>query len=1107
MQVNKNISQEILEDAGETRVQKAKRYVNQGRVNIYKTNYEDKDNFSILSVVSGNSDDYEVEIEVKDGDLEIESCECADYRTYYGACKHIVATLMKFEQTKYWDNEAKLEETKNKPRSKNEQYKYRSFSNLVSSFYNEELKILSEDETVMLANKDKIKLETKIEYDKFTNTMKLELKLGNKRMYKIKDLPEFYTRMINNEYFKYGERLEFVHNRENFNEESKPLLDFILRYAEIMKYSNSSDRYGYYSSSSINKAEITLGEGIIDEVYDLLKEQEKVNFVYDYENYKLEFIEQNPKIEFELSTIDEDDLVLKPNVDVFKIAIFNGNRFDYLLIENRLYRCDKEFSDSTLKVIKAFRENYTSEMMLRKKDLKDFYSVIMPKIENNVKVEGLDEEEIEKYQPEKLAVKVFLDYDDNNFLVADVKFCYGDEEFNPLDENVKIKALRNELQENRNLNIIKKSGFMLDVKNSRFILPNDEQIYEFLTNDINYYMQKFEVMVTDNFKTKEVKEPKLGSIGVKVENNLLNIDLSKLSISPEEIQEVMDKYKIKKKFYRLKDGSFLNLNENEDIEFLDKLSSGMDINYKELKNNVIKLPVNRTLYLNELLKKFNNTKTTKNSEYKQIVENMEKDNIDEDIPLPKDVKADLRDYQKIGYNWLKTLENYKFGGILADDMGLGKTLQLLTVIESYLENGEEDKKASIVISPSSLALNWMAEAKKFTPEIKTQVISGNANERLQKIQDIKNYNLVITSYDLLKRDIEKYKDLDYTFKYIIADEAQYLKNSTTQNAKAIKELKAETRYALTGTPIENSLAELWSIFDYIMPGYLFQYKKFKSKYETPIVKEESKEAMGKLKMLIEPFVLRRTKKEVLTELPEKTITVLNNNMDEEQEKIYMSYLAKAKQEVADQIKINGFEKSQIMILAALTRLRQICCHPGLFISDYKGESSKLNQCMEIIEDAVSSGHKILLFSGYTSMFDIIQAELIKRDIKYFKLTGSTKVSERIKLVDDFNNNPDIKIFLISLKAGGTGLNLTGADMVIHYDPWWNASAENQATDRAYRIGQKNNVQVYKLITSNSIEEKIYELQQKKSELVDNMLSTKTSFISKFSKEEIMKLFE
>ena len=320
-------------------------------------------------------------------------------------------------------------------------------------------------------------------------------------------------------------------------------------------------------------------------------------------------------------------------------------------------------------------------------------------------------------------------------------------------------------------------------------------------------------------------------------------------------------------------------------------------------------------------------------------------------------------------------------------------------------------------------------------------------------------------------------------------------------------MKAETRYALTGTPIENSLAELWSIFDYIMPGYLFQYKKFKSMYETPIVKEENQDAMAKLKMLIEPFVLRRTKKEVLTELPEKTITVLNNTMDDEQEKIYMSYVAKAKQEIADQIKLNGFEKSQIMILAALTRLRQICCHPSLFIKDYKEGSSKLEQCIEIIKDATEAGHKILLFSGYTSMFELIEKELNANDITYFKLTGSTKVDERIKLVDEFNENKDVKVFLISLKAGGTGLNLTGADMVIHYDPWWNASAENQATDRAYRIGQKNNVQVYKLITNNSIEEKIYELQQKKSELVDNMLSTKTSFISKFSKDEIMNLFE
>lgn len=292
-----------------------------------------------------------------------------------------------------------------------------------------------------------------------------------------------------------------------------------------------------------------------------------------------------------------------------------------------------------------------------------------------------------------------------------------------------------------------------------------------------------------------------------------------------------------------------------------------------------------------------------------------------------------------------------------------------------------------------------------------------------------------------------------------------------------------------------------------MPGYLFTYRKFKNIYETPIVKEEDKQAMAKLKMLIEPFVLRRNKKEVLTELPEKTVTVLSNEMNEEQQNIYLTYLAKAKQEIAEKVEIDGFENSQMQILAALTRLRQICCHPSLFVEGYNEGSSKLEQCIEIIEEAINGGHKILLFSGYTSMFEIIEKELKKRSIEYFKLTGATKIDERMKMVDEFNENSNIKLFLISLKAGGTGLNLTGADMVIHYDPWWNISTENQATDRAYRIGQKNNVQVYKLITKNSIEEKIYELQEKKAKLADNMLDTKTTFINKFSREEIMRLFE
>ena len=511
------------------------------------------------------------------------------------------------------------------------------------------------------------------------------------------------------------------------------------------------------------------------------------------------------------------------------------------------------------------------------------------------------------------------------------------------------------------------------------------------------------------------------------------------------------------------------------------------------------------MYLDKILKNINKN-IEKNDSYKKMVNQVSKKEIEDEIKLPRGLKSDLRSYQVLGYKWLKVLDSYKFGGILADDMGLGKTIQLLAVILSYIEETKKPKP-SIVVCPSSLSLNWKNEIKKFAPSMKTLVMHGNAEERKKQIASIEKYNLVITSYDLLKRDVEEYKKANHDFKYIIADEAQYIKNNNTQNARAIKEINAETRFALTGTPIENSLSELWSIFDFIMPGYLYSYRKFKEIYEMPIVKENSEYAMNKLKMLIEPFILRRTKKEVLTELPDKTISILNNEMQGEQLKIYLSYMSSAKKEVRQEIKENGFEKSQIKILALLMRLRQICCHPSLFLANYKGESSKLNQCIEVLKDAIASGHKILLFSGYSSMLEIIEKELKKENIKYFKLTGQTKVGDRIKLVEEFNNNEEIKVFLISLKAGGTGLNLIGADMVIHYDPWWNLSAENQATDRTYRIGQKKNVQVYKLITKDSIEERIYELQERKASLAKSMLSTEQTFINKLSKEDVMALFE
>ena len=821
----------------------------------------------------------------------------------------------------------------------------------------------------------------------------------------------------------------------------------------------------------------------------------------------VQFVPENPNIEFNLEKTDSNEYIIVPSIDIYKVNILRGKNYTYILQDNKLYRCNEGYTKSTIKLLEIFRQNYLKEVLLGEEQLKEFFSIIMPKVKNSIIIKDIDEEKIERYKTKELIVKVFLDFDKNNYLIADVNFCYDDESFNPLEQNINIKATRNIVEETKALNVIRKSGFMYNPHNLKFILPNEQKIYEFLSNDINYYIRKYDVLVTDNFKNKQIKQPKIGSIGLKVENNLLSIDLNNINIDLDELKDIMESYDLKKKYHRLKNGEFLSLEENKDIEFIDKLVKGTDIDYKDLKQGTVRLPVYRTLYLDKILKDVGNTEIIKNNEYKKFAHGLDKDKVEEEIPIPQNFENILRYYQKTGFKWLKVLDKYKFGGILADDMGLGKTIQLLSVITAYINSTpESERRASFVVSPSSLTLNWQSEANKFAKDLKTLVIQGNAQERKEKIDNIDKYDLVITSYDLLKRDIELYENKDYCFRYIIADEAQYLKNSNTQNAKSIKEIKADTRYALTGTPIENSLAELWSIFDFIMPGYLFNYRTFKSLYEIPIVKDTDLSAMKKLKMLIEPFILRRTKKEVLTELPDKTITILKSEMKEEQEKIYLSYLADAREEVANEININGYERSQIKILAALTRLRQICCHPGLFIEGYTEGSSKLDQCIEILKDGVASGHKILLFSGYTSMFEFIEEELNKNNIKYFKLTGATKVEERIDLVNKFNEDKDIKLFLISLKAGGTGLNLTGADMVIHYDPWWNSSAENQATDRAYRIGQKNNVQVYKLITENSIEEKIYELQQKKSELIENMLDTETTFINKLSKEDIINLF-
>ncbi len=1102
------VSEEIIKDLYNNVDQKniilANKQIEDKKIKIIKAVYEDNKNFELYAKANGHRDTHDIFIKVVKSEIVDVKCTCKDYQSSYSSCSHILATMIKFSNSTEYSNIFGDSKNKKYTRFYDKANRYKTFNQIINTFYDELCEKEKSNKKSIKSSTDLIEIDPKIIYDTQNKEMSVEFKIGDgKNSYKIKNLITFYDTFSNKETYKYGQKLEFKHSRSIFKESDLKILDFVLKYSEIIKYTNESIGGQRYYGKVMNEGEIIISNTCLDEMFDVF-DGEYIKIKKDYKEDKILFLNEEPDIKFVLEEENDDDYKIYPNIDIYNYNVLFGKKYLYMVIDDVIYRCPMDFKDTVLKLLDLFKDNFTKEVLFKKKDLPKLFSLVIPSIKKNLEIKNIKKEEMEKYIPEELYVKIYLDFNDINYITADVKFVYKDFEFNPLIEDKNIKIPRDIVKETQTLETLIQTGFMLDKQNGRLILTDDEKIYNFLSDEIVYYMRNFEILATDNFKKREIRHPKISNIGIKLENNLLKINLSEFNFSVEELADIMEKYNLRKRYYKLKDGSFINLEENETLDFLEKLNIDGTLKYEELSNGELELPVYRTLYLDKILKN-TNMNVYKNKEYKDLINDIQNSN-DDYIKIPHELNATLRRYQEVGYKWLKTLDTYRLGGILADDMGLGKTIQVIALLLDYNLNSDE-KKTSIVVCPSSLALNWYNEICKFAPSLNTVVISGSINERANYINNLQNYDIVITSYDLLKRDISLYTDINYEFKFIIADEAQYIKNNNTQNFKVIKKIKAETRFALTGTPIENSLAELWSIFDFTMPGYLYSYRKFKENFETPIIKEEDTYKVKKLKMLIEPFILRRIKEEVLTELPEKTVTVLNSEMEEEQQKIYMSYMAEAQEEVKNELIAGGFEKNQMKILALLMRLRQICCHPSLFIDNYSAGSGKLNQCMEIIKDAVQGNHKILLFSGYTSMFDIIEQDLNKEGIKYFKLTGQTKVSERIRLVDEFNENKDIKVFLISLKAGGTGLNLIGADMVIHYDPWWNISAENQATDRTYRIGQKRNVQVYKLITKNSIEEKIYELQQKKAKLVDNMLSTNETFISKLSKDEIIDLFK
>lgn len=469
--------------------------------------------------------------------------------------------------------------------------------------------------------------------------------------------------------------------------------------------------------------------------------------------------------------------------------------------------------------------------------------------------------------------------------------------------------------------------------------------------------------------------------------------------------------------------------------------------------------------------------------------------------VPTEVKATLRAYQLEGVRWLERLRMMFLNGILADDMGLGKTLQAIVALTQYMKT--KSCKA-LIVCPTSLLYNWKEEFSKFNPKIKVTVVDGIPSNRKKLIEQLEKFDVMVTSYTLLQKDIEHYKI--HNFSYVILDEAQHIKNRGTRNAKSVKMVQAEHRLILSGTPIENSLDELWSLFDFLMPGFLGSFDRFLEKY----IRVSGKEQMKNLEYLrkkVSPFILRRMKVDVLDDLPPVSELVYHCQLSDVQQELYRSYAQSARDELVKLVQRDGFDRVQIHVLATLTRLKQICCHPAIFAKEKAepGDSAKYDMLLDLLQTLIEGKHKVVIFSQYTRMLQIMREDFETKGIRFAYLDGSSK--NRLEVVKQFNEDKDISVFLVSLKAGGTGLNLVGADTVIHYDMWWNPAVESQATDRVHRLGQKNSVSAYKLITLNTIEEKIAEMQKGKKGLVKKVVSCDDEAIAKLTWEDVLELLK
>lgn len=933
-----------------------------------------------------------------------------------------------------------------------------------------------ENKIVSLTQHQQYELQPELAYDHVDEKLYVSFRIGAQKKYVLKDIETFLERIENHIHYKYGKQLEFVHCMEAFDERSRKQITLLKQWCEERQQAHLEYNGYYYGYSRITRS-LALSENEIDAFFDL----------YDGQDTEFTLIKTERRIRI---LVQEEGDLLHFSYDDEKLIVGNKHLYTITQEVGQTVELCQITLDSEGKTMSFLNDITSNVLYIEKKEYVAFYKYVISDIQPYLDIIGL---ECLKDLPEPYSViKLYGDIDANGQMY--IKLNYYNEEGERgegFDDNP-ITSYAQDVVEA----YIKSYASVIDYDaHTAYFDMDREDTYTFVLEGLSFLNSYCEIYVSDALKNLEKEHHYTIQVGVRIENDLLGIDIQSLEIPKEELSAVLRSYRRKRKFYRLKNGNLLNLNSPQ-LKELDDMLESYHLSGNDLVDGKATMEAYRLFSMNDKANQAQYLDIQRSAQFQAKIDRFYSSK-NKSYPLPSPYDKILRDYQKEGVQWLSMMRDSGFNGILADDMGLGKTLQVIALLDS-----EASGKTSIVICPASLIYNWEDEIHRFSKMLKCKCICGNAKQRAVGIASYSQYDVLITSYDYIRRDIELYEAM--TFHYVILDEAQYIKNQKTRNALCVKKLKAEHKLALTGTPIENSLAELWSIFDFLMPDYLFNYHYFQAHYESEIVKNHNEEVQQKLKKLVAPFVLRRNKKEVLRELPDKIEQNYIIDFSEEENKLYVAHLAQVNRELSQMVNMKSTDK--ITILAMLTKLRQLCCEPRLVFENIHEPSSKLKACIHLIQTLKENKQKVLLFSSFTSMLELIADELYKEGISYYILTGATNKEERRELVERFQND-STTVFLISLKAGGTGLNLTSAEAVIHYDPWWNQSAQNQATDRAYRIGQRKKVQVFKLVMKNSIEEKIQKLQLMKKELADMFVENNETNLAKMSKEELLSLFE